>query len=338
MKKFRMKTLIITIVTVTTAVALGLLCVLASINSNSQLENKVNENMSTYLDAQTNAVEEFVANSEQKLKLYAQNKIIADLINENAADANTELPAFNDETYNTKAYYTDNYPSYTAAQQYTMDYAATLGNWEGLYVGNLETRILSYSVPPVIGRVLRPDPAKVKDLMDLMSADLNGVYNAGIIVSPGTGQLCLSMYCPVLQDGKMIGYVGAGVFHSDLENLLTSFQLQGTSSSNFYMLNTSTKITFTDTEVSADQKDSVIAQETTRPVLLEVINQIGKTGDRGQFEFKDPNSGKTLMVNYKKVAGKDWALVITATSPNFMRLRPRTSDLWSSSAWLPSPS
>ena len=108
MKKFKMKTLIITIVTVITTVALGLLCVLASINSNSQLRNKVNENMSTYLDAQANAVEEFVENSEQKLKLYAQNQIIADLILENAADTNTDLPAFNDETYNTKAYYTDN--------------------------------------------------------------------------------------------------------------------------------------------------------------------------------------------------------------------------------------
>ncbi|MBO4505044.1 MAG: methyl-accepting chemotaxis protein [Lachnospiraceae bacterium] len=313
MNKVKMRTLIIAAVSVTTALALIVLCVLAAKNSNSLLRNKINENMSTYLDAQANSVEEFVKNSEQKLQLFSRNQIITDLILENAADTNTELPAFADETYNTKAYYTDNYPSYPAAQEYTMNYYNTLDNWEGIYVGNLDTRILAYSVPPVIGKVLRTDPAKVSELMTAMKADLNGVYNAGIIVSPGTGQLCLSMYAPVLLDGQMIGYVGAGVFHSDLENLLTSFTLQGVESSNFYMLNTKTGVTFTDTEASADEQADIIAKETTRPVLLEVISQAGKdSSGKGQFEFKDPDSGKTLMVNYKMITGYDWAVVITA--------------------------
>ncbi|MBR5406981.1 MAG: methyl-accepting chemotaxis protein [Lachnospiraceae bacterium] len=315
MKKFKMKTLIIAIVSVTTALALGVLCVLASINSNSLIRNKVNDNMSTYLDAQVNSVLEFVKNSEQKLQLYSRNQVITDIILENAADmeAGKELPAFTDESYNTVAYYTDNYPSYPAAQQYTMDFYNTLDNWEGIYIGNLETRILAYSVPPVIGKVLREDPARREELMNAMKKDLNGVYNAGIIVSPGTGQLCLSMYAPVLKDGEMIGYVGAGVFHSDLEELLKSFELQGTSSSNFYMLNTQTGITFTDTEASEEEQEAVIAQETTRPVLLDVIDRIGKgSGDKGQFEFKDPTTGKMLMVNYETIPGYDWALVITA--------------------------
>ena len=312
MNKIKMRTLIIAAVSVTTAIALIVLCVLAATNSNSLLRNKINENMSTYLDAQANSVEEFVKNSEQKLQLYSRNQIITDLILENAADTNTDLPAFADETYNTKAYYTDNYPSYTAAQEYTMSYYNTLDNWEGIYVGNLDTRILSYSVPPVIGKVLRTDPAKVNELMTAMKADLNGVYNAGIIVSPGTGQLCLSMYAPVLKDGQMIGYVGGGVFHSELENLLTGFSLQGVESSNFYMLNTKTGVTFTDTEATEAEQADIIAKETTRPVLLEVINKSKTAGDKGQFEFDDPDSGKTLMVNYKMITGYDWAVVITA--------------------------
>jgi methyl-accepting chemotaxis protein len=38
----------------------------------------------------------------------------------------------------------------------------------------------------------------------------NGLYDAGIIVSPSSGELILSMYCPVFDtDGKTIlGYVG----------------------------------------------------------------------------------------------------------------------------------
>jgi methyl-accepting chemotaxis protein len=269
--------------------------------------------MTTYLDAQANSVEEFVKNSEQKLQLFSRDPLITQLILENAADTNADLPAFNDPAYNTVAYYKDHYKNYEATQAYTMSFYNTLDNWEGIYVGNLSTRILAYSVPPVIGRVLRPDAAKVKELMDAMNADLNGVYNAGIIVSPGTGQLCLSMYAPVLLDGKMIGYVGAGVFHSDLEDLLTEFRMAGVTTSHFYMLNTKTGVTFTDTEASEEEQADIIAKETTRPVLLEVISRsAGNSSGKGQFEFKDPSSGKTLMVNYKAIAGYDWALVITA--------------------------
>ena len=315
MKTFKMKSMIITMISVITAVGIAMLCILATVNSNSILRNNINENMSTYLDAQVNSVEEFVKNSEQTLLLYAKNKAVEELILDDyeslSADPERELPAFNDETYNTSAYYTDNYPHYEEAQSYTMDYYGQLDNWEGLYIGNLETRILSYSVPPVIGKVLREDPDRRQQLMDAMKADLNGVYNAGIIVSPGTGQLCLSMYAPVLKDGEMIGYVGAGVFHSELEKVLTGLKLSGINSSNLYMINTQTGVVFTDTEASEAEKESVIAQETTRPVLKEALSK-AKGSANGQFEFKDPASGKTKIVNYKTIPGYDWALVISA--------------------------
>ncbi|MCR5501728.1 MAG: methyl-accepting chemotaxis protein [Lachnospiraceae bacterium] len=315
MKNLKMKTVIIGIVGIMTAVGIALLCILASVNSNRILKEKINENMSMYLDSQVRSVEEFVRKSEQTLKLFSESGIVKQLIKEDYANGQgsleRDLPEFNDETYNTAAYYADNYPSYPEAQGYTMSFYGDLTNWEGLYIGNYETRILAYSVPPVIGRVLRPDPAKNEELMNNMKKNINGVYDAGIIVSPGTGQLCLSMYCPVLEDGEMIGYVGAGVFHSELENILTQSTLSGSSTSNFYMINTQTGIVFTDTEVSEDEKESVIAQETTRPVLLEVIGH-SASADQGQFEFKDPDSGKTLIVNFKKIPGYDWALVLTA--------------------------
>ncbi|MCR5735227.1 MAG: methyl-accepting chemotaxis protein [Lachnospiraceae bacterium] len=317
MKTFKMKSMIVSMISITAAVGIALLCVIASINTNSMLNAKINENMSTYLDAQVNAVEEFVKNSENKLMLYAKNPIITSLIEEDAKDLEAnpgrELPMFNDESYNTVAYYTENYPSYPAAQQYTLDYYGMLDNWEGLYIGNSETRILAYSVPPVIGKVLREDPDRRQQLMDAMEANLDGVYNAGIIVSPGTGQLCLSMYSPVVKDGKMIGYVGGGVFHSQLENILTSFNLSGVSSSKLYMLNTQTGIVFTDTEATEEEKEAIIAQEATRPLLQQVIaNARDKGIANGHFEFSDPTTKNVRVVNYKTIPGYDWALVIAA--------------------------
>ena len=314
MRNFKMKTIIIGIVSVTTAVCIALLCILAWANSNTMLMDNINENMTTYLEAQTNSVEEFVKNSERTLKLYSESGLVKQLILEDLADAqsnpNRELPAFTDESYNTAAYFADNYPSYASAQQYTLNYYSDLDNWEGLYVGNFETRVLAYSVPPVIGKVLREDPARVEELMNYMNADLNGVYNAGIIVSPGTGQLCLSMYCPVLEDGEMVGYVGAGVFNTNLESILANLELGGDAQNNFYMINTQTGITYIDTEASEEEQAEVIAQETTRPMLLEVISR-SAAADKGQFEYSDPSNGK-MIVSYEMIPGYDWALVIAA--------------------------
>ncbi|MBO4457876.1 MAG: methyl-accepting chemotaxis protein [Butyrivibrio sp.] len=312
MKNYRMRTVIIGIVSVTTLLGIALLCTLAAVNSSSILREKINENMSSQLDARVTSVEVFVKRSEETLKLFSESGIVKKLIKEDSKDLNSSsrsLPEFNDEKYNTTAYYTDNYPSFPEAQEYTMAFYNTLTNWEGLYICNLETRILTYTAPPIIGRVLRPEKERADQLLNAMKADINGVYNAGIIVSPGTGQLTLSMYCPVLENGQMIGYVGGGEFHTELEALLTS--TSGASSENFYMINTSTTITYTDTEATEEQQAEVIAVETTRPVLLEVINR-SATQERGQFEFKNPDTGKTMIVNYAMIPGYDWALVLTA--------------------------
>ena len=247
--------------------------------------------------------------------MFSKNQIVTDIIEDDRSDyrknPKRELPMFNDETYNTVAYYTENYPNYEAAQAYTMNYYGSLDNWEGLYIGNFETRILTYSVPPVIGKVLRAEPERVDQLMTSMKSNPDGVYNAGIIVSPGTGKLCLSMYYPVYKNGEMIGYVGAGVFHYDLENLLTSFKLEGVESSNFYMLNTDTGIVFTDTEVTEETQEEIIAKEATKPVLLEVINKVNNENlEKGQFEFKD--NGVTKVVSFEKIPDRDWTVVVTA--------------------------
>lgn len=311
----KMRTVMIAVVAITVAIGIMLLCILASINSNTMLRDKINDNMFTYLDAQEQSIEKFVEDSENKLVLYAQNKAVSDLIYEDYVNLkeNPEraLPEFTDENYNTAAFFADNYASYAAAQQYTLDYYGKLNNWEGLYIGNFETRVLAYSVPPVIGKVLRADQDKRDQLIDALKANVNGVYNAGIIVSPGTGKLCLSMYAPVLRDGEMIGYVGAGVFNTELENILAQNSITGISDKNFYMFNCKTGVTFTATE---ETEQEFIAKETEHPILLEVKKRIEAGTIKDKFEFKDKSykNGEAVIVNYETVEGRDWAVVVTA--------------------------
>ena len=324
-----MRTVIITIVALSVAIGISLLCILATYNTNEMLKDKINDNMSTYLVSQVNAVEKFVKDSEEKLVLYSKNTLIKELIAEDMADLkkskvtvgqtrNDSFPEFNAEGYNTVAYYKDHFKKYEEVQNYTLDYFNHLENWEGLYVGNMETRILAYSAPPVIGKVLRTDAVKRQELMDeLKKAGVGGVYNAGIIVSPGTGKLCLSMYSPVVfdNDGNPTGYVGAGVFNTELEKILSENAITGIEEKKFYMFNYKTGILFMGTDIMSDEdREKFIAKEVSNPVLVEVKNKMLSGEMNGHFEYenKEYRDGKEIVVNFAGIAGRDWAVVLTA--------------------------
>nr|MCR5686258.1 methyl-accepting chemotaxis protein [Lachnospiraceae bacterium] len=317
MKNLKMRSVIISIVAIATTLGIAILCLLASSNTTKTLEANISESMATYLDAQVVSVEQFVKNSEQKLMLFSKSPQVKSIILEDIAadeaDHGRTIPESDDPDYNAYAYFHDNYSSFDTAQQFTLDYYNTLDNWEGLYICNMDTRVLTYNAPPVIGRVLRPAPDSRNQLIGNMKANTDEVYNAGIILSPGSGKLCLSMYCPVMDDGRMIGYVGAGVFHFDLENLLTSFALSGVDDYNFYMINTGSFITYTDTSLTDEEKDLVIAQQTEDPLLQYIIERVNGEEDHGsQFEYLDPDTGKMLVVSYRHMPDRNWAVILSA--------------------------
>ena len=331
-RNLKMRTVMISIVAISVAIGISLLCFLAAFNSNETLKDKINDNMSTYLNAQQSAIEKFVKDSEEKLVLYSKNPLIKDLLAEDAADlkkmgvtynqtrddVKDTFPKFNEGEYKTADYIKDNFESFEQVQEYTLDYYGHLSNWEGLYVGNMETRALAYSVPPVIGKVFRADAEKRKVLLnELKKAGVGGVYNAGIIVSPGTGKLCLSMYSPVYFDenGNPVGYVGAGVFNTELEKILAENKITGIDDKYFYMFNYDNGTLFIDTHyVTEEEKDEHIAKEITNPILIEVRSRMAGGELEGHFEFEsdDYNNGKAVVVNYTGIPGHDWAVVLTA--------------------------
>lgn len=99
------------------------------------------------------------------------------------------------------------------AQQYTVDFFGSLDGWEGIYIADWNSKVLTHPAPPVIGKVMR-EGDRLKELQDAMLAS-DGVYNVGIITSPASGELIVSMYAPVYDGDTPIGYVGAGTFISE---------------------------------------------------------------------------------------------------------------------------
>ena len=111
-----------------------------------------------------------------------------------------------------------------AAQDYTVKFFSQLEGWEGIYVSTWDSEVITHPNEGVIGLVMREGDS-LKGLQDSMLA-ADGVYNVGIIQSPASGQLIISMYYPVMDGDTPIGYVGAGAYiqnvaekYSDISDL-----------------------------------------------------------------------------------------------------------------------
>lgn len=277
-KNLRISIVFMASVLVSTMLCISLLYQLASRSSQTAMQTGMHHNMDTYLQAELSTVQEFVTSSEQTLLLFSKSPIVRDYLkNQNDKDL------------------------FQKAQDYTLEYYNQLKNWEGLYVANWDSKVLTYNVTEVIGKVLR-EGDRLTELRDGMLNAENGIYNLGIIVSPGTGKLCLSMYVPVFDtDGKTpIGYVGAGVFNTQLDKILKNNSIAGLAKSQFYMVNTETKINY----INPDPK--TLTKETTDPILLKQIELTKNGSKEGSFEYND----KT--VTYKQMKNYPWALVLVS--------------------------
>ncbi|MCR4850835.1 MAG: hypothetical protein K5870_06205 [Lachnospiraceae bacterium] len=106
-----------------------------------------------------------------------------------------------------------------AVEQYTLDFFGQLEGWEGIYLASWDSRVLAHPAPPVVGVNLREGEG-LKQLQDAMLAS-DGVYNTGIITSPASGQLIMSMYYPIIVDGQPLGYAGCGTFVNSIASNIT---------------------------------------------------------------------------------------------------------------------
>lgn len=120
------------------------------------------------------------------------------------------------------------------AQKYTVDFFNSLDGWEGIYIADWNSKVLTHPAPPVIGKVMREGDR----LTELQNAMLNAddVYNVGIITSPASGELIISMYVPVYDGTTPIGYVGAGTFVKDTAMKYSDVSKLGLSTAYTYLV------------------------------------------------------------------------------------------------------
>ncbi len=121
------------------------------------------------------------------------------------------------------------------AQAFTQQYFGNLEGWEGIYLADWNSQVLTHPAPPVIGRVMR-EGAALEELHNSMKSANNGVYNTGIITSPASGELIISMYAPIYDGDEPIGYVGGGTFVNQIASHFSDVSEMNLSSAYIYFV------------------------------------------------------------------------------------------------------
>ena len=283
LKNRKLSTILTVAITVIAVICITLLFMIANRNMTKAMKTTAMNNMKTSLEAKTRIIEEYVKSSEDLLIAYSKAPVIAALLKD---PENKELQR--------------------SAQDYTEKYYAGLDQWEGIYTGEWDTHVIAHANPEVVGMVTRKGEG-LKQLQDAMTK-ANGIYNTGIIVSPASKKLILSMYCPVFDsDGKTIlGYVGGGPFAEGLKMLLDSLVIEGLENAKYTMINTETGVYI------FHEDETLMSKQIEEDMLLSVIEKVH--GDPGRvyndFEYIE-NGGTPSIAAYQSIAERGWAVVLT---------------------------
>lgn len=283
MKNFKLSTTITVTISVVVAVCMLGLFLFANNSMTTVMKNNSMDNMKTSLESRQKVIEDYVNNAEDQLVSYSKGIEIVNLL-ENPTDSEIQKKA----------------------QKYTEDYYKELSGWEGIYAGEPNTHVIVHNNPKIVGMTTRKGEA-LKQLQDAMKKS-DRLYNAGIIVSPASKKLTLSMYCPVYKGDEMIGYVGGGPFGEQLQKSLDALKVEGLDNASFTMINTKTNTYI----FSKDSKK--IAKEIKDPMLLNV-SESAKKGAGNQIheiDYKDAD-GKDCVGVYRVLNDRGWAVVMTDT-------------------------
>lgn len=283
-KNKKMSTLITISIAIVTVISITCLFIVANMNMTNAMRDTAMNNMKTSLESREKIVEQFVKEAETTLKAYSKAPIMAEL----AKDP-------------------DNKQLQQKAQQYTESfYKSCVGDWEGIYTSRWEdTYVLAHNNPKVVGITTRKGEA-LKALQNSMK-EANGLYNTGIIVSPASKKLTLSMYCPIFDtDGKtIIGYVGGGPFAEGLKKILDELEVDGLKNAEFAMINTTTKMHI------FDKDEGKMATEITDPAYLSIADQLTKDANttNGTMEYTAADGSDHIAV-YSSIGDRGWAVIL----------------------------
>lgn len=281
-KKLKLSTVITGVVSFVVAVCILLLFLLSNNSMMEAMKETSMNNMKTSLEAKTQTIDEYVKNSECLMLAYSKAPILSELLKE-----------------------PDNAELQKAVQDYIVQYYDGLEQWEGLYLCDWDTHVLAHSNKDAIGMTVRTGDA-LSELQSLLT-EKKDVFNVGILVSPASKKLLLSIYCPVFdEDGKTIlGFVGGGTYAEGLNDKLNSLVAEGMEQANCFMINVENGMYI----MSPDE--SLIGSEIEDKMLLSVIEK-AKQGKETNDSLEYAGTDKKEYISvYEFMPQRGWAVVMS---------------------------
>ena len=230
----------------------------------AKMTQESNEQFADSLAFQEQLIEDYVADAERYLMQFSMAKEVKEAILKGSTS--DEFQAYIGNYYNSR------------------------DNVENVYVADINSKVIASYVEPAIGKVLREGDR----LTQLHDALKNGLYNAGIMTSGSTGQQILSLYYPIYDNDKMIGFAGVAVYTQNLQAIFDELgqnMMLIDSASNAYIFN--------------EDYDKIGGQveDTEELRILDKVQETDVVNDEALI------GGVRYRIGAKMIAGRTWVLL-----------------------------
>lgn len=149
------------------------------------VKNDITNQMTDAVESRAAIINDYVASAEEYMTAFALGREVHDLLMD---PEDPELLA--------------------GVQKYTEDFAAVKGIFEGLYIATPETYVLTHTSQQAIGITTRSGESLELFRNTILAQEQ--LTNSGIMKSPGTGSMILSMYYPIFEEGTASAMWGQG--------------------------------------------------------------------------------------------------------------------------------
>lgn len=253
----------------------------------SLVSNIITNQMTDAVKSRAAIIDDYVKSSEEYLIAFSQSAEVTNLL-KNPTSAEYQK----------------------AAQDYTVAFAETKGIFEGLYIANYETQVLTHNVTSAIGIFNRKEGDARSGFQNTILAKKE-LKNGGILKSPSTGEMVIAMYYPVYENEKCLGFVGAAVYAGNLMDSLLSLNVEGLPDSEYVFLNVASGTYL------YNQDPELLCTETEDKGYLEILDTLRQdnTIDVGMHTYRDEN-GNDKIVIYRNIPERGWVFALRDSQDN----------------------
>ncbi len=246
----------------------------------SIVKSDIENQMTDAVESRASIINDYVASAEEYVTAFALGREVHDLL------ADPENPKL-----------------LNRSQKYTEDFAAVKGIFEGLYIATPDTHVLTHTSLDAVGMTTRTGESLAQFQETILARQQ--LTNLGIMKSPGTGSMILSMYCPIFEGQECIGYVGAGVYADRLMDVLLDLDIKGLPNSEYVFLNVENGVYL------YHQDKELLNTETEDSGYLEIIRRIQEDEDseNSTYSYEDSNGVEQLVV-YKYLKDRGWVFMV----------------------------